>query len=169
MFFGTFAPPSVKFGAISEVLIARSAKKIVIWALLVRIHLLLPLLLHSARYVRVSPYDFRPSPQNPRRRGPGPPEPPLYPPLAVASRRSVDAAYFENGGGVFLIPYTLMLILGGIPLFYMELALGQYYRQGAITTWGRVCPLFKGSPILSLSSQSSLSPLLSEKETFFPG
>jgi solute carrier family 6 dopamine transporter-like protein 3 len=26
----------------------------------------------------------------------------------------------------------------------MELALGQYYRKGAITTWGKICPLFKG-------------------------
>ncbi|RCN32885.1 Sodium:neurotransmitter symporter family protein, partial [Ancylostoma caninum] len=37
-----------------------------------------------------------------------------------------------------------MVLLAGIPLFYMELSLGQYYRKGAITTWGRVCPLFKG-------------------------
>lgn len=51
---------------------------------------------------------------------------------------------YKNGGGVFLIPYGLMLILGGIPLFYMELALGQFYRTGAITCWERICPLFKG-------------------------
>uniref|UniRef100_A0A914YG95 Transporter n=1 Tax=Panagrolaimus superbus TaxID=310955 RepID=A0A914YG95_9BILA len=51
---------------------------------------------------------------------------------------------FKNGGGVFLIPYILMVFLAGIPLFYMELALGQYYRKGAVTTWGRICPLFKG-------------------------
>uniref|UniRef100_A0A7E4UTE1 Transporter n=1 Tax=Panagrellus redivivus TaxID=6233 RepID=A0A7E4UTE1_PANRE len=51
---------------------------------------------------------------------------------------------FKNGGGVFLIPYTLMVFLAGIPLFYMELALGQYFRKGAITTWGYICPLFKG-------------------------
>ncbi len=37
-----------------------------------------------------------------------------------------------------------MLVLGGIPLFYMELALGQFNRKGAITCWGRICPLFKG-------------------------
>ncbi|KAF8359061.1 dat-1 [Pristionchus pacificus] len=51
---------------------------------------------------------------------------------------------FKNGGGVFLIPYTIMVLFAGVPLFYMELSLGQYYRKGAITTWGRVCPLFKG-------------------------
>ncbi|CAD6190428.1 unnamed protein product [Caenorhabditis auriculariae] len=51
---------------------------------------------------------------------------------------------FKNGGGVFLIPYSIMVLLTGVPLFYMELSLGQYYRKGAITTWGRICPLFKG-------------------------
>ncbi|VDN54863.1 unnamed protein product, partial [Dracunculus medinensis] len=51
---------------------------------------------------------------------------------------------FKNGGGAFLIPYTLMVLLAGIPLFYMELSLGQYYKKGAITTWGYICPLFKG-------------------------
>ncbi|KAL3313674.1 hypothetical protein Ciccas_007723 [Cichlidogyrus casuarinus] len=51
---------------------------------------------------------------------------------------------FKNGGGAFFIPYLLMLFFGGIPLFYMELALGQYACEGAITCWGKVCPLFKG-------------------------
>jgi len=51
---------------------------------------------------------------------------------------------YKNGGGAFLIPYGIMLFVGGIPLFYMELALGQYYRKGAITSWGRIVPLLKG-------------------------
>ena len=37
-----------------------------------------------------------------------------------------------------------MLVVGGLPLFYMELALGQFYRKGAITSWGRIVPLLKG-------------------------
>ncbi|XP_034256150.1 sodium-dependent noradrenaline transporter-like [Thrips palmi] len=36
-----------------------------------------------------------------------------------------------------------MLVFGAVPLFYMELILGQYNRQGPISVW-RVCPLFKG-------------------------
>ncbi|CAH1711848.1 sodium-dependent dopamine transporter [Aphis gossypii] len=51
---------------------------------------------------------------------------------------------YKNGGGAFLIPYCTMLLVGGIPLFYMELALGQFYQTGAITCWGRLVPLFKG-------------------------
>lgn len=51
---------------------------------------------------------------------------------------------YRNGGGAFLIPYCIMLLVGGIPLFYMELALGQHERRGAITCWGNLVPLFKG-------------------------
>ncbi|UYV74337.1 hypothetical protein LAZ67_11003112 [Cordylochernes scorpioides] len=46
--------------------------------------------------------------------------------------------------GAFLIPYVLMLVFGGLPLFYLELALGQYYRSGCLTLWNKICPLMKG-------------------------
>uniref|UniRef100_A0A8C6Q8W4 Transporter n=1 Tax=Nothobranchius furzeri TaxID=105023 RepID=A0A8C6Q8W4_NOTFU len=51
---------------------------------------------------------------------------------------------YQNGGGAFLIPYVLMAIFGGVPLFYMELALGQFHRTGAISIWKHICPIFKG-------------------------
>ncbi|KAE8622107.1 hypothetical protein XENTR_v10005100 [Xenopus tropicalis] len=51
---------------------------------------------------------------------------------------------YQNGGGAFLIPYVIMAVFGGIPLFYMELAMGQYHRNGCISIWRKICPLFKG-------------------------
>ncbi|XP_012684313.2 solute carrier family 6 member 4a [Clupea harengus] len=51
---------------------------------------------------------------------------------------------YQNGGGAFLLPYLLMAVFGGVPLFYMELALGQFHRSGCISIWRHVCPIFKG-------------------------
>ncbi|XP_046356081.2 sodium-dependent serotonin transporter-like [Haliotis rufescens] len=51
---------------------------------------------------------------------------------------------YRNGGGAFLLPYLIMLVFLGIPLFYMELALGQFQRTGIITVWKRICPMFSG-------------------------
>uniref|UniRef100_A0A668B071 Transporter n=1 Tax=Myripristis murdjan TaxID=586833 RepID=A0A668B071_9TELE len=51
---------------------------------------------------------------------------------------------YKNGGGVFFIPYVLFMVTCGIPLFFLETALGQYTSQGGITCWRRICPLFEG-------------------------
>uniref|UniRef100_A0A3Q3W5F3 Transporter n=1 Tax=Mola mola TaxID=94237 RepID=A0A3Q3W5F3_MOLML len=51
---------------------------------------------------------------------------------------------YQNGGGAFLLPYLLMAVFGGVPLFYMELALGQFHHSGCISIWKHVCPIFKG-------------------------
>ena len=48
--------------------------------------------------------------------------------------------------GAFLIPYVLMLALVGLPLFFMELAFGQFASLGPITIW-RVNPLLKGQSL----------------------
>lgn len=51
---------------------------------------------------------------------------------------------YKNGGASFLIPYFLMLFLNGVPLFFMELAIGQWFSSGVIGVWKSVCPLMKG-------------------------
>jgi len=50
---------------------------------------------------------------------------------------------FENGGGAFLVPYCLMLIIAGLPIFFLESALGQFSSQGPIGAFNGI-PIFKG-------------------------
>uniref|UniRef100_A0AAQ6A594 Solute carrier family 6 member 14 n=1 Tax=Amphiprion ocellaris TaxID=80972 RepID=A0AAQ6A594_AMPOC len=50
---------------------------------------------------------------------------------------------YKNGGGAFLIPYFTMLVLTGIPLFFLESALGQFCSQGPINLW-RAVPILQG-------------------------
>ena len=45
--------------------------------------------------------------------------------------------------GAFLICYISGMILVGIPMFFMEVGLGQYYKEGMMTIW-KIVPLFKG-------------------------
>ena len=49
------------------------------------------------------------------------------------------------------MPYMMMLVLCGIPLFYMELALGQFASVGPITVW-RASPIFKGTIVYLVAS-----------------
>ncbi|XP_064614464.1 sodium- and chloride-dependent GABA transporter 2-like [Liolophura sinensis] len=45
--------------------------------------------------------------------------------------------------GVFLIPYLIAVVICGIPLTYLEQALGQFMSQGMISSM-KICPLFQG-------------------------
>uniref|UniRef100_A0A3B4C0K8 Transporter n=1 Tax=Pygocentrus nattereri TaxID=42514 RepID=A0A3B4C0K8_PYGNA len=51
---------------------------------------------------------------------------------------------YRSGGGAFLIPYIIMLFLCGIPLLFMEYAIGQYTRLGPVHGLAKICPLLKG-------------------------
>uniref|UniRef100_A0A8C4NJA1 Transporter n=1 Tax=Eptatretus burgeri TaxID=7764 RepID=A0A8C4NJA1_EPTBU len=57
---------------------------------------------------------------------------------------------YVNGGGVFLIPYVLMVVISGMPCFVMEVALGQFMRKGGIAMWG-IAPLFRGKAVVPKS------------------
>ncbi|XP_053449463.1 inactive sodium-dependent neutral amino acid transporter B(0)AT3 [Nycticebus coucang] len=49
-----------------------------------------------------------------------------------------------HGGGAFLIPYIIALVLEGLPLFHIELAIGQRLQQGSIKVWTAISPYLSG-------------------------
>ncbi|XP_042363828.1 sodium-dependent neutral amino acid transporter B(0)AT2-like [Plectropomus leopardus] len=50
----------------------------------------------------------------------------------------------QNGGGAFLLLYVLLMLVVGIPLFFLELAAGQAIRQGSIGVWRYISPRLAG-------------------------
>lgn len=46
--------------------------------------------------------------------------------------------------GAFLIPYLIALVFQGLPLLYLELAVGQRFRVGSIGVWKSISPLLGG-------------------------
>ncbi|XP_078067409.1 sodium- and chloride-dependent neutral and basic amino acid transporter B(0+)-like isoform X2 [Mustelus asterias] len=50
---------------------------------------------------------------------------------------------YRNGGGAFLIPYTLMLALVGMPVFFLECSFGQFASLGPVAGWKAV-PMMQG-------------------------
>ena len=52
-------------------------------------------------------------------------------------------AFFVSGA--FLIPYMVAVVLGGVPMFFLEVTLGQFMSEGGIGPW-KIAPLFQGMP-----------------------
>lgn len=45
--------------------------------------------------------------------------------------------------GAFLLPYFISVIVTGIPMFFLEVSIGQLMSRGGIEAW-ELIPLFKG-------------------------
>ncbi|XP_076359543.1 sodium- and chloride-dependent glycine transporter 1-like [Tachypleus tridentatus] len=50
---------------------------------------------------------------------------------------------YRSGGGAFLIPYILFLVICGMPLFILENCFGQFASLGPVSIW-KISPMFKG-------------------------
>lgn len=65
----------------------------------------------------------------------------------------INCVKFElERGGAFLIPYLIVLIFIGKPLYFLEMALGQFSSYGSVKIW-EVVPILKGKSWTSLFIQ----------------
>jgi len=46
--------------------------------------------------------------------------------------------------GAFLVTYFIAMIFCGIPIFFQEVAIGQYLGSGGMTLVGKLCPILSG-------------------------
>ncbi|XP_075868228.1 sodium-dependent neutral amino acid transporter B(0)AT1-like isoform X2 [Nelusetta ayraudi] len=56
----------------------------------------------------------------------------------------------SHGGGAFLIPYLILLVLEGMPLLLLEFAIGQRLRKGSVGVWRAINPYLTGIGIASM-------------------
>uniref|UniRef100_A0AAX7UKH8 Transporter n=1 Tax=Astatotilapia calliptera TaxID=8154 RepID=A0AAX7UKH8_ASTCA len=56
----------------------------------------------------------------------------------------------SHGGGAFLIPYLILLVLEGMPLLLLEIAIGQRLRKGSVGVWRAISPYLTGVGIGSM-------------------
>jgi len=51
--------------------------------------------------------------------------------------------------GAFLIPYLIMLFAEGMPILYLEFAIGQKMQKGTVIVWNEINPLLGGIGLAS--------------------
>ncbi|KAM9332789.1 sodium-dependent neutral amino acid transporter B(0)AT1-like [Pholidichthys leucotaenia] len=56
----------------------------------------------------------------------------------------------SHGGGAFMIPFLILLVLEGVPLLHLEFAIGQRLRKGSVGVWKSINPYLMGVGIASL-------------------
>ncbi|XP_078085290.1 solute carrier family 6 member 19a, tandem duplicate 1 [Mustelus asterias] len=56
----------------------------------------------------------------------------------------------SHGGGAFMIPFLILLVLEGVPLLHLEFAIGQRLRKGSVGVWSSIHPYLKGVGIASM-------------------
>ncbi|XP_073318904.1 sodium-dependent neutral amino acid transporter B(0)AT1-like [Pagrus major] len=56
----------------------------------------------------------------------------------------------SHGGGAFMIPYLILMVLEGLPLLLLEFAIGQRLRKGSVGVWRAIHPYLTGIGIASM-------------------
>ncbi|XP_053680670.1 sodium-dependent nutrient amino acid transporter 1-like [Anopheles nili] len=58
---------------------------------------------------------------------------------------------FRNGGGAFVIPYLIVLLVVGRPIYYLEMVMGQFSSRGSVKVYD-VSPVMRGIGIAQMVS-----------------
>jgi solute carrier family 6 (neurotransmitter transporter) protein 19 len=53
-----------------------------------------------------------------------------------------------------MIPFLILLVFEGIPLLYLEFAIGQRLRKGSMGVWSSIHPALKGIGVCQLSQMA---------------
>lgn len=65
---------------------------------------------------------------------------------------------YQNGGGAFLVPYIIVLILIGKPMYYLEGVLGQFSSRNSVKIWA-LSPAMKGKQFHDIRKNAPFSCL----------
>merc|ERR1712136_381146 len=57
---------------------------------------------------------------------------------------------YQNGGGAFLLVYFISMAICGIPIFFQEVAIGQYLGSGGMTLVAQLCPIMGGGGVSTM-------------------
>lgn len=70
----------------------------------------------------------------------------------------------------FLVPYWISLLLAGLPIFYLELSIGQFSSLGANKLYEKLSPIFTGTSLMRLRAlKKSLRRRLGDGDGLVPG
>ena len=69
--------------------------------------------------------------------------------VAVPYFAFIDLFYFLSGA--FLIVYFIAMTFCGIPIFFQEVAMGQYLGAGGMTLVSQLCPMLKGVGVATMT------------------
>ncbi|KAF3833652.1 hypothetical protein F7725_024856 [Dissostichus mawsoni] len=71
----------------------------------------------------------------------------------------------SHGGGAFMIPFLILLVLEGIPLLHLEFAIGQRLRKGSVGVWRSIHPCLTGVGLVEECARSTTVDYFWYRET----
>lgn len=76
--------------------------------------------------------------------------------ISTRAAALITGSIFSSGA--FLLLYVVLMLVVGIPLFFLELAAGQAIRQGSIGVWRFISPRLAGIGYSSCVVRNFVNP-----------